>query len=384
MRIGEWLDERVGWRALVRAALDEPVPGGARWAYVFGSVLTFLLLVQAATGIVMASCYSPSVTTAWASVAYLQDQVSGGWFVRGLHSAGASTMVIVLIAHMLQVTIWGAYKKPREVNWLLGVVLSSLVLAFALTGYLLPWDQKGYWATQVATSLLGAVPLVGRPLVELAQGGPNYGNLTLTRFYALHVFVLPAATALLVVAHIKLFRRHGVTPSWRLSDEELAKRSAPFWPDQLLRDVVACAIALGAMAWWTWRHHGAELSAPADPTAPFDARPEWYFLPLYQLLKYFPGRLEVAAALGAPLIAGVVLVGIAFRDRSPSRDPARRKRFIAPVLAIVAGAAWLGIAATRQDARSEAFQAQREKASREAERARALAKAGVPVGGGLA
>ncbi len=384
MSLRDWLDERTGWRALLRGALDEPVPGGARWAYVFGSVLAFLFLVQAATGVVMATCYSPSVTTAWASVAYLQDQMTAGWFVRGLHSAGASAIMIFLGLHMLQVTLWGAYKKPREVNWLVGLLLLGLSFGFALTGYLLPWDQKGYWATQVATSLLGATPLVGRPLQQLVLGGPTYGNLTLTRFYALHVFVLPALTALLIVAHVKLFRRHGVTPSWRLSDEELRKRTAPFWPDQLLRDLVAMAVVLGAMAWWTWKHHGAELEAPADPSSAYDARPEWYFLPLFQLLKYFPGRGEVVAAIGAPLCAGALFLYVVWRDRGDSRDPFARKRFVLPIVALLGGAAWLGVAAVREDARNPTYQKQRERAARDAERTRHLALAGVPPGGGLA
>jgi len=180
----DWFDERAGIRALAAGALDEPVPGGARWAYVFGSCLVFLLILQAVTGIVLASFYAPSVTDAWASVAYLNDQLPFGWFVRGLHSAGASAMVAVSIVHLLQVALWGAYKRPRELNWIVGVLLLGLVLAFALTGYLLPWDQKGYWATQVATSLVGAVPLVGHALQTALQGGDAYGNLTLTHFYA--------------------------------------------------------------------------------------------------------------------------------------------------------------------------------------------------------
>jgi ubiquinol-cytochrome c reductase cytochrome b subunit len=381
---GDWLDERTGFRAAMRAALDEPVPGGARFRYVWGSCLAFVLITQAVTGIVMATCYSPSTTDAWASVAYLQDQLPAGWFVRGLHSAGASAMILLLLAHMLQVTLAGAYKRPREVNWLVGVGLMGLVLAFALTGYLLPWDQKGYWATQVATSLAGAVPGIGRGLQRLILGGDQYGNLTLTRFYALHVLVLPAITFALVGLHVLLFRKHGVTPPAALSEEELKRRVAPFWPDQLLKDFAAMAVVLGIMVWSVVRSHGAELEAPADPTSSYDARPEWYFLPLFQLLKLFPGRAEVAAALGAPLLVVGTLVLLPFLDRGASRSFRVRKRFVGAVAAILGGAVVLGVAAKRQDARSESFQAQRERATKEAERARALAREGVPPAGGTA
>ena len=135
-----------------------------------------------------------------------------GWLVRGIHHFGAQAMVVLLAAHLVQTAIFGAYKRPREVNWYLGLGLLLVTLAFALTGYLLPWDQKGYWATRVATNIVGGVPLVGRALEELVVGGPAYGHLTLTRFYALHVGVLPAAALLLLAAHLALFRRHGVTP----------------------------------------------------------------------------------------------------------------------------------------------------------------------------
>src|SRR5690606_32575910 len=189
-KIIDWLDERAAIRKLWHEAADEEVPGGARARYVFGSVLMFLFMQQVVLGILLAFYYSPSATDAWASTAYLNDQVTYGWFLRGLHHHGSSAMVVVVVLHLLQVVWSGAYRKPREVNWWTGLVMGAIVLAFALTGYLLPWDQKGYWATQVATGIMGSVP-GGEPLQQFVQGGPEYGNLTLTRFFALHVFVLP-------------------------------------------------------------------------------------------------------------------------------------------------------------------------------------------------
>jgi ubiquinol-cytochrome c reductase cytochrome b subunit len=215
-----WIEERTGVAAAVKHALDEPVLGGARMQYVFGSVLVFLFMQQVVLGILLAFYYSPSASAAWASTAYLQDQVANGWFLRGLHHHGSSAMVVVMALHFLQVVWTGAYRAPREVNWWTGLAMGGLVLAFALTGYLLPWDQKGYWATQVATGIMGTVP-GGEPLQQVIQGGAEYGNLTITRFYALHVFVLPLSLAGLLAAHVSLFRRHGVTPPAKLSEEEL-------------------------------------------------------------------------------------------------------------------------------------------------------------------
>src|SRR5215510_11331904 len=169
--ISDWFEERTGYRGVMKHALEEPVLGGASLAYVFGSVLLFLLLLQMTTGLLLAFYYAPSSTDAWASVAHIEDQVTMGWLVRGLHHHGASAMVIVAGLHLLQVAVWGAYKRPREMNWIIGVLLLGLILAFALTGYLLPWDQTGYWATKVATGIAGSSPLIGDQLKEALQGG---------------------------------------------------------------------------------------------------------------------------------------------------------------------------------------------------------------------
>jgi len=382
-RLGDWLDERLAHRAFLHVLLDEPVRGGARWAYVFGSTLVFVLVLQAVTGWLLASYYAPSATDAWASVAYLENEVTLGWMIRGLHSAGASAMMILTALHLLQVTVWGAYKRPRELNWWVGLAMMGLLFAFALTGYLLPWDQKGYWATQVATSLIGAAP--GGPwLKRLLVGGAEYGNLTLTHFYALHTLALPAGLFALVGLHVALFRKHGVTASWRRTDAELDAATAPFWPDQLFRDFVAMSIVLALMFAWVWRTHGVGLEAPADPSSSYDARPEWYFLPLYQLLKYFPGRLEVVAALGAPLVAGGLLFALPLVDGGESRHPERRKLFVVAVVSVLVTAIALAAISGREDADNPGYQRFRVRAQKEADRALALARKGVPPSGGVA
>lgn len=384
-KAGDWLDERTGYRGVMKVALEEPVPGGASFAYVFGSVLTFILILQITTGIFLAMYYSPSATDAWASVAYIQDQVTLGWFVRGLHSHGASAMVIISGLHLLQTAVWGAYKKPREMNWILGCLMLALILAFALTGYLLPWDQTGYWATKVATGIAGSSPGIGEQLQSAAQGGNEYGNLTLTRFFALHVFVLPAAMIGLVVLHVALFRKHGVTPKWGQSDERLRVRTQPFWPDQLFKDMVAVAVVFAGLVAWTVSTGGVSLDAPADPSSNFDARPEWYFRPLFQALKYFQGPMEMVVALGLPVIIGGVLIGLPFVDRAPTRDPRLRKRFLGVLFTMFGIAGALTVVSFREDANDPALQERIAAAEIRADEARALAKQyGVPPAGGVA
>ena len=384
-RLGDWLDQRTGHRAAVRWALDEPVAGGASFAYVFGSVLAFLLVMQIATGILLATAYSPSATDAWGSVAFIQDQMTLGWFVRGLHSHGASAMVIVAGLHLMQTALYGAYKKPRELNWWIGVLMLGVLLAFALTGYLLPWDQTGYWATKVATGIAGTTPVAGTQIQALAQGGNEYGNLTLTRFFALHVLVLPGAIVALFAFHLILFRRHGVTPHWWLGKEALAERTRPFWPDQMFKDTVAMAAVFAAMVGVTVWNGGVSLDAPADPSTSFDARPEWYFRPLFQALKYFEGPMEQLVALGLPAVLGGFLIALPLVDRGESRSPRRRWKQLAALGVIAVLMFALTAISFREDAADAQVGKRNEAAEARARRARTLAALyGVPAEGGAA
>ena len=378
-KVFDFLDDRTGYRKLLAHALDEPIKGGSRWLYVFGSVLLGMFVVQAVTGVALMTSYAPSETTAWASVHYIQFTQSGGWLVRGLHHFGAQAMVILLAAHMLQVAAFGAYRKPREVTWWLGLSLLGLVLGFALTGYLLPWDQKGYWATRVATNIAGTVPIVGAATQKLAQGGPEYGSLTLTRFYALHVGVLPALVVFLVTAHVALFRKHGVTPA---AKADLSKVES-FHPAQLAKDVFATVFVLGIVLVFAIREHGAPLDAPADPSSDYPARPEWYFLGLFQLLKYFHGPLEVVGTVGLPTVVGLYLFALPFLDRAPTTALRGRIKAVAPLGIIALGVTLLTVQAIRDDARDEAFKKQRDKATELATTANRLAMGGVPPAGPL-
>ncbi|MEZ6156711.1 MAG: cytochrome b N-terminal domain-containing protein [Candidatus Scalinduaceae bacterium] len=167
----KWLEERTGLKDLVKKFLDEPVEGGAKWSYVFGSALVIVFMMQIVSGVILSTGYSASATDAWGSVHYIQEQTLSGWFVRGMHNVGSSAMMVLAILHITQTVIFGAYKKPRELNWISGVFMLFIILAFGLTGYLLPWDQKGYWATQVATSILGLIPELGDFVKGVVQGG---------------------------------------------------------------------------------------------------------------------------------------------------------------------------------------------------------------------
>ncbi len=306
-RIGklvDWLDDRSGVRSLVHEALYERVPGGARWRYVWGSTLVMAFVTQAITGIFLWMAYSPSTQTAWESVFYIQYEMPGGWLLRGIHHYMAHAMVMLLGIHFAQVVWDGAYRAPRELNFVIGMFLMLIVFALALTGYLLPWDQKGYWATSVGTNLASQAPLAGPDIRKLAIGGSDYGHLTLTRFFALHAGVLPGLLVVLLVPHLMLFRRHGLH-----AKEPKHGPDALFWPDQLLKDSVAALGVLVAVLVFAVYGGGAELTAPADPSNPFNAaRPEWYFLFLFQFLKWFPGELEV---WGAFIIPGL-LTGLMF------------------------------------------------------------------------
>ena len=357
--VADFFDDRTGYRAMVHEALYERVPGGARWRYVWGSTLVFAFITQVITGLVLWSSYSASAQTAWESVYFIQHEMAGGWLVRGLHHVMAQAMVVLLALHLMQVVIDGAYRAPREVNFWLGLILMKLVLGMALTGYLLPWDQKGYWATRVATNLAGLVPMVGPALQQLVVGGPDYGHHTLTRFFALHAGFLPGTLIAFLALHLTLFRKHGLC-----AKQPITKPDCMFWPDQVLKDVVAMlavlAIVLGVILLPAVRamvegrpivpgELGAELGAPADPSQPYAAaRPEWYFLFLFQFLKVFEGWGADGEFLGAIVVPGAVL-GMMFLMPFIGRWKLGHRFNVLFTLAILVGAGLLTAMALRED-----------------------------------
>ncbi len=374
----DWIDSRTGYRKLTQEVLYENIPGGARWRYVWGSTLTFAFSIQVITGIFLWMAYSASAQTAWESVFYIQFEMAGGWFLRGLHHYTAQVMTILLALHLLQVLIDGAYKAPREFNFWSGLLLLQLTLALSLTGYLLPWDQKGYWATKVATNIVSIVPFIGPDLQKLVVGGPDYGHHTLTRFLALHAGVLPGLIIALIGGHIYFFRRHGIH-----AKQPLKKPDAKFWPDQVLADAIACLGVLFTVVVLTLITRGAELAAPADAASQFSAaRPEWYFLFLFELLKYFPGESEIIGAIVLPGAA----VGFMFLMPYLGQWKLGHRFNLAFVFGGLAGAGLLTWMAMKQDRNDPNFQRALRDSHHQAARVIELAKApsGIPIAGAAA
>jgi ubiquinol-cytochrome c reductase cytochrome b subunit len=377
MSLSDWLDHRTGFRRFVHEALYERVPGGARWRYVWGSALTFAIVVQFITGIILWAHYSPSAITAWESVYYIQEEMRGGWLLRGLHHFTAQLMVPLLVLHLLQVMVDGAYKAPREVNYWFGLGLLLLTLALSLTGYLLPWDQKGYWATKVATNLLGGVPVVGEWCQRAVIGGDDFGHHTLTRFFALHAGALPAALVLFISVHVYLFRRHGLTAKLPLQ-----KPDAHFWPDQVLCDCVASLAVLVAALGLTIWFRGSELGAPANPGELYPGRPDWYFMFLFQFLKYFPGGTEVWGAYIIPGCVFLLLGLMPLLGRWRIGHVVNNSFIFAGLLGfgVLTGLAYF------EDGHNAGFKAGVHRSELDAERAKELAKTagGIPPAGALA
>jgi ubiquinol-cytochrome c reductase cytochrome b subunit len=341
MRLGDWLNDRTGYRAGLRRVLDEPVPGDVNWFFTLGSVLLFLLAIQFVTGITLTLYYVPTPAYAYDSIRFIISQLKFGGLLRGLHYFGASFIVIFAVLHLLRVLFFGAYKSPREVTWGTGIILLLLVLAFGLTGYLLPWDQRAYWATVVTINIAKSTPLVGSYIASIMRGGPDIGALTLSRWYATHVILLPVGVLLFVLIHLYLMRRHGI--AGHFNPRPLP--TSPFYPVHAVKDTIVIA-GVFALLLSLAAFQKAPLMSMADPSdASYVPRPEWYFLGLFQLLKYFPGKLEPVGAIGIPTVVIALLFLLPFLDNRPERDPRARPRVSAIVTLVVVGVStltWLG------------------------------------------
>ena len=349
--LSDWFDERTGFRHKLNEALDEPIRGGARWAYVFGSILLFLLVIQAVTGIFLSLYYVPSADHAHTSVAFIQKAVPGGALLRGLHHYSASAMVVFAVLHLAQTFLYGAYKKRRELVWMVGGVMFLLILGFAFTGYLLPWDQAAYFGTKVGTSIAGEIPIVGPIQQRIMLGGTELTTLTLSRFFTAHVFLLPLGLGLLVFLHLYLFRK--ATPAGPFHDRDNA-RVERFYPQQMLKDSIAVLglfIALAVLA----KYIPAELGPQADPSSDYLARPPWYFLPLFQLLKYFPGTWSVIPTVVLPGALFTLIFFLPILDRREERHPLKRPLATFILIALLFGAVSLGAFSKYQDRTDKEF-----------------------------
>ena len=367
MGIFRWLDDRLDLTSARRALLDREVPDRLTWWHTLGSATMAVFLVQVVSGVVLATFYSPSPDHAYDSIQYIQRQVASGALLRGIHHWAASAMVVLLVAHMVRVFSMGAYKYPREANWLLGVGLFVLVMGFSFTGYLLPWDQKAYWATEVGTSLAGTTPLVGAKLVTLLRGGGELGTATLSRFYAFHVLWLPGLLGALVLLHLILVVRQGIAPRTdALETGSPARTSDPgysdyyraayaatkrggvrFYPDIIGKDLIVATLVIAVIVLLALAV-GAPLEPRADPAdTTYVPRPEWYFLPLFQLLKLVPGTMESLVAVGVPTALLLAMLALPFYDRRSVRNLLRRPAALASLALILGGSGFLLGAALR-------------------------------------
>ncbi|HUS07178.1 MAG TPA: cytochrome b N-terminal domain-containing protein, partial [Bryobacteraceae bacterium] len=314
------------------------IPASSGWHQVFGSIAVFLFLTQVFTGILLAFNYAPTPGEAYNSLKYIVTELTGGRMIRGLHHWGASMMIVVVVLHMCQVAVYGAYKKPREATWMVGVVLLLLTLAYGLTGYLLPWDNRAYWGTVVTTQIAAQAPIAGPYLTRLLGGEGSIGVVTFARFYAMHVMLLPPLTTFLIALHIYLVRKHGVAPA---PDDFAPKKK--FYPQQVFKDTVAVFIAF-AILYTLAIAVKVPLERIADPTdTSYIPRPEWYFLFLFQTLKFFEGKLELVGSMVLPGLAITSLFLLPFIDRGAMKKV--RERTLAMGILAFAILGWGGLTA---------------------------------------
>jgi quinol-cytochrome oxidoreductase complex cytochrome b subunit len=342
------------WGEALREGLGAPIPRTAGWSHTTGLAIASLLAAQVLTGVLLLADYRGDPASAHRSVQAIATEVPLGWLARGIHHWGASLVVALALLHLAKAYWAGAHKRPRELLWATGALLLLTILALAFTGALLPYDQLAYWGTTVATEAIGSVPLVGPRALHIVRGGDDVSGATLGRFLAAHVVVLPAVLAALLALHLALVRHHGVTPRASVDEEDALGRDAfarggePYVPHHLLREAIAAIVALAVLLTLALAFP-VGVGPPADPLAtPPGVRPEWYFLPGYQVLKLFPSRVGPfdGSTLGALVAAAplLLLVALPFMDRSKERRPSRRKLSIAIAALFAVGVFALGAA----------------------------------------
>jgi ubiquinol-cytochrome c reductase cytochrome b subunit len=351
------------------------IVGGASFAYVLGAVLLLLLFVEVVSGAALGAFYTPSQATAWGSVAYIQDQLPMGWLARGLHAHGAAAIVVVAGFHLAQTALFGAYKRPRELLWWLGVVLLLLLLGWAVTGYALRWDQDAAWANHLAGEAASPAPSATGAHAAAGGGavrGLDEGNLQLGRFYLLHVMILPLVALAVVAVHAMIARKLGPTPA-----NDRNQTSKPRWPDQTLRNAIAMGLAFAILLAYVVATRGVGLGAPLDPSQAQDARPLWYLRWLSELRTLAGGA---AGVVGVALIAA--LMALPLVDRAATREPRKRMMYLGGLGGMLAVIGGLTIVSLARDAADDDLAARTAKAEQRAALARKLARQnGVPASG---
>jgi len=349
-RVRSFLSDRFGWTDYLKPFMEKPLPDNLNWTVTLGSLLALLFVIQAATGIFLAMYYNPSPDHAYQSIEFIMDNVELGGILRGIHHWGAGAMVIIVVVHTMVGFFYGAFKPPREITWITGVCLLLLILGFGFTGYLLPWDQKAYWATVVGTNIPRDIPIIGKWITRVLLGGDAVSGLTLTRFYAIHTLLLPAFTALCIVAHIYMVRIHGISEHRELSasdpepSPELPKDTDyHFFPEHLSRASVVFAVVFGVILLLSVfaRIPKEDIAGTIDPA--YLPRPEWYYMWLFQFLTFFSGSTEIIGSLVVPAGCVLLLFLLPFISRSPERMPANRPVATAFGVAALVGVVYLSV-----------------------------------------
>lgn len=342
-----WLQERTGLGPLINASLHVRVPMSARTMY-FGGIALFLFGIQVVTGTLLSLYYKPTPEAAYKSVQFLTSDVSFGWLIRSIHHWTANLMIAFVVLHLLRVFFQAAYKYPREITWVIGTLLFMVTLGFGFTGYLLPWDQRAYWATVVGTDIAGAVPVVGGSLLLLLRGGADVTGATMSRFFGIHVLVLPLALGGLIALHLVLVHQLGLAsprhPEPRVKTAATESEPLrPFFPNYMIDELVAWYVILAILVVLA-SLFPAGLEDPANPLlTPQHVKPEWYYLGVYQWLKVIPSEIfgisipSKILGILTPIVGVGMLVVWPFLDRRP--EVLMRRRLFA-----VAGATFVIVA----------------------------------------
>ncbi len=346
-RILRWFGERLELEDSLLAVLRHPVPASLErpvgWWYVFGSATLAIFVVQVVTGVGLAMTYVPAPNSAYDSLEFITRDATLGALVRGTHYWGAAAMVVLALIHMSQVFLFGSYKFPREINWLSGSVLLLATLAMAFTGQLLRWDQDAFWAVVVAAEQAGRAPFIGDLLAKLVIAGQNVGGATLTRFYATHVFLIPAAIFGLLGVHLYLVIKRGISEppeagervhasTYRQRYAEILRRGIPFYPDAAYRDAIVAFVAVVVVVVLGLVVGAPALGNQADPTVVVaDPKPDWYFLGYFSLLALIPAKAESLVIIGLPTFAVLYLFALPIIFPTGERHWSRRPAAIAVV-----------------------------------------------------
>ncbi len=348
-KIWNWVDDRSGISETIVPLMKHPVPPGSKWSYVFGSATLFCLVLQVVTGVGLSLLYQPSSENAYSSLEFITHKAFLGNVLRGIHYFGASGMILMVGIHMIRVYITAAYKYPREMSWITGILLLFLTIAMGFTGQLLRWDSNGVWSSVVAAEQLGRIPLIGTYLAHVLLGGDAIGGQSLSRFFSYHVFIIPSMIFLFVGFHLFLVFRNGISEppeAGRLVDPKtyrewyqdlLDKKGVPFWPHAAWRDalfgalVVICIIGLAII------FGPPELTAAPDPsiinTSP---SPDWYMIPIFALFALMPPQIESYVIFIGPMLTIIALLALPFVSNRGERSPIRRPWAVFGTFCVVA------------------------------------------------